>query len=217
MWRKKEPRNSPCLNRVCRSRACWAMHLLLIPEHGVNVVTYSITSQQTSLTVHCKTNTQDTVPNPTFKIGVKKNGQTISQFNSRHKKSEPLVEVVQSNRQSIPPRIKPNREQGTVHEPHALPFLLDLFRHVVWEDQARFVPDVWIRRLGTCCSYTSSSSSERLRIVRISCPTNSNCQPFLFTMDPEVFRLPSEMSGCQTMSGAVKSKFRDLFLSVPHG
>ena len=77
LWGKKVSRSSPCLIRTCRSTACWAMHPLLFPEHhGVNLTTSSITTQQTSLTVHCKTKTQDTVPNPTFKIrGCKKKGQ----------------------------------------------------------------------------------------------------------------------------------------------
>ena len=140
------------------------MHPLLIPELDVNVATSSIKSQKRPLTVHCKTNTQDTVPNPTFKIGrwKKKTVRGIDYLNSRHKKSGFLVEVDQSNHQSIPPRIKSNRERGTVREPYALPFWLDLFRRVVWEGRARFVPvvhGVWIQPR---CSPTFSS--QRLRI-----------------------------------------------------
>ena len=120
----------------------------------------------------------------------------IGQFNSRHKKPEFLVEVVQSNRRSIPPRIKPNREQGTVREQHALSFLLEFFRREVGEDRARFVPfvhGVWIRRLGSW-----SSSSQILRIERISCPANFNCEPFLFTLQVDL--APIRMSGLSNRS-----------------
>ena len=127
---------------------------------------------------------------------LKKMFKEIGQFNSSHKKPEFLVEVVQSNRRSIPPRIKPNREQGTVREQHALSFLLEFFRREVWEDRARFVPfdhGVWIRRLGSW-----SSSSQILRIERISCPANFNCEPFLFTLQVDL--APIRMSGLTNRS-----------------
>ena len=81
----------------------------------------------------------------------------IGRINSHHKNSELLVEVVQSNHRSIPPRIKSNRERGTVREPHALPLLTALFCRVVKENPTRLVcnlRDPWSQHPGSCYPWT---------------------------------------------------------------